>query len=184
MNEKEKRVIFLFKAFAATQGHILQQTPIGKDGFAIQNFDSQKAARVWNRVQGHSAGEFDVQSLPELIAQELRDANAYLQLSRRFQGRDSVLLRQMAQQEQDHAACLKGLYTLITGQQPKVPTTQNAQQDVGQLLRGCYGNQMHRLARYEARAGESQYGHIFSRLAQQEQEQCHRLLALLGRLKK
>lgn len=135
-------------------------------------------------MQGQGAGEFDVQSLPELIAQELSDANRYLQLSRRFQGRDSILLRQMAQQEQDHAACLKGLYTLITGQQPKIPATQNDQQEVSQLLRFCYGNQMHRLARYEARAGDSQYGHIFARLANQEQEQCHKLLALLGRQKK
>ena len=135
-------------------------------------------------MQGQGAGEFDVRSLPELIAQELSDANRYLQLSRRFQGRDSVLLRQMAQQEQDHAACLKGLYTLITGQQPKIPATQNDQQEASQLLRFCYGNQMHRLARYESRAGDSQYGHIFARLAAQEQEQCHRLLALLGRQKK
>ena len=171
-------------ACVALQPHILHQTPIGKEGWTIQNFDPQKAARVWNRVQGHSAEEFDVQHLPELIAQELRDANTYLQLSRRFQGRDSVLLRQMAQQEQDHAACLKGLYTLITGQPPQLPATQTTQQELSQLLRVCYGNQMHRLARYESRAGDSQYGHIFARLAAQEQEQCHRLLALLGRQKK
>ena len=86
----------------------------------MENFDSQKAARVWSRVQGHSAG-LDAQQLPELIAREQNDANTYFMLSRRMQGRDSVLLRQMAQQEQDHAACLKGLYVLITGTQPVVP---------------------------------------------------------------
>ena len=164
--------------------HILQQTPVGRGGWTIQNFDPQKAARVWSRVQGKTAESFDVQRLPELIAQELHDANVYLQLSRRFQGRDSVLLRQMAQQEQDHGACLKGLFTLITGEQPKIPLVQTAQQDVSHLLRGCYGNQMHRLARYEARATDAEYGHVFARLAAQEQEQCHRLLALIGRSKK
>lgn len=158
--------------------------PAGRGGWIIQNFDSQKVARVWSRVQGQTAESFDVQRLPELIAQELHDASIYLQLSRRFQGRDSVMLRQMAQQEQDHGACLKGLYTLVTGEQPKIPSVQTAQQDVGHLLRSCYGNQMHRLARYEARAGDAEYGHVFARMAAQEQEQCHRLLALLGRLKK
>ena len=125
-----------------------------------------------------------MQALPELIAQELAAANTYLQLSRRLQGRDSVLLRQMAQQEQDHAACLKGLYTLITGQQPRIPVVQMTQQEAGRLLRECYRNQMHRLARYEARAAQTEYGYVFARMATQEQEQSHRLLALLGRMKK
>ena len=150
----------------------------------MQNFDPQKATRVWNRVQGQQAGHFDVQLLPELMAQELLDANIYLLLSRRFQGRDSVLLRQMSQQEQDHAACLKGLYTLLTGSQPVIHTPPTPQLDIPQLLRGCYGSQMHRLARYEARCEEAEYGRIFARLAAQEQEHCHKLLSLLGRLKK
>ena len=149
----------------------------------MENFDSQKAARVWSRVQGHSAG-LDAQQLPELIAREQNDANTYFMLSRRMQGRDSVLLRQMAQQEQDHAACLKGLYVLITGTQPVVPVMTHQQQDMERLLRNCYGNQMHRLARYEAMGTTPEYGHLFSRMAKQEQEHCHRLLALLGRLKK
>lgn len=150
----------------------------------MEKFDSQKAARVWSRVQGQQAGSFDVQQLPELIAQEQRAANTYLQMSRRMQGRDSVLLRQMAQQEQDHAACLKGLYTLITGSQPQIPAVREPQINAQQLLRSCYGEQMHRLARYEARTGDAEYGHIFAHMAAQEQEQCHRLLSLLGRLKK
>ena len=117
----------------------------------MEKFDSQKVARVWSRVQGQQLPGLDAQQLPELIAQEMRAANRYLQLSRRFQGRDSVLLRQMAQQEQDHAACLKGLYTLLTGSQPKIPAVREVQMDTQQLLRSCYGEQMHRLARYEAR---------------------------------
>ena len=150
----------------------------------VETFDAQKVARVWNRVQGQQPQGFEVQQLPELIAQELLDANAYLLLSRRFQGRDSVLLRQMAQQEQDHAACLRGLYTLLTGGHPVIQRPQVPQQDTQQLLRSCYGNQMHRLARYEARAAAPDYGKIFAGLAIQEQEQCQKILALLGRMKK
>ena len=150
----------------------------------MENFDSQKAARVWNRVQGQQAVSLEYQHLPELIAQEMNDANTYLMLSRRFQGRDSVLLRHMAQQEQDHAACLKGLYTLMTGNQPAIPAMRPVQQDTNQLLRSCYGNQMHRLARYEALSAAPEQGDLFGRMARQEQEHCHRILALLGRMKK
>ena len=150
----------------------------------MENFDSQKAARVWSRVQGQRPGVMDQQILPELIAQEFNDANTYLALSRRFQGRDSVLLRQMAQQEQDHGACLKGLYTLITGSQPVIPVMKPLHLEAEQLLRNCYGNQMHRLARYEALTATPECGYLFARMARQEQEHCHRLLSLLGRMRK
>ena len=146
----------------------------------MQTYDPQKAARVWNRVQGHS----EMENLPELIGQEWLDAVTYLTLSRRFQGRDSQLLRQLAQQEQDHVACLRGLYTLQNGRRPAVSTPQIPKEDTEQLLRRSYGSHMHRLARYEAKKADPEYGQIFSRLADQERDQCQKILAFLGRMKK
>lgn len=145
----------------------------------MQTIDPQKAARVWDRVQGNGADY-----LPELIGLEWLDAITYMTLSRRFQGRDSLLLRQLAQQEQDHAACLRGIYTLLTGSRPVVSTPVVPKEDTEKLLRRSYGSHMHRLARYEARAGDKEHGPVFSRLAEQEREQCQKLLALLGRLNK
>ena len=145
----------------------------------MQTIDPQKAARVWNRVQGVCPAE----GLSDLIALEWLDALTYLTLSRRFQGRDSILLRQLAQQEQDHAACLRGIYTLINGTRPTVPTPAVPREDTQALLRRSYGSHMHRLARYEARQEDPQYGQIFSHLAGQERTQCQQILSLLGRLK-
>ena len=145
----------------------------------MQTIDPQKAARVWDRVQGNSA-----EQLPELIALEWLDAITYMALSRRFQGRDSQLLRQLAQQEQDHAACLRGIYTLLTGGRPTVSTPAIPREDTVALLRRSYGSHMHRLARYEARREDREYGPVFARLAEQEREQCQKLLALLGRVNK
>ena len=145
----------------------------------MQTIDQQKAARVWDRVQGSSAD-----NLPELIGLEWLDAITYMTLSRRFQGRDSQLLRQLAQQEQDHAACLRGIYTLLTGGRPVVSSPVVPHEDTATLLRRSYGSHMHRLARYEARQNDKEYGPVFARLAEQEREQCQKLLALLGRLNK
>lgn len=146
----------------------------------MQTIDPQKAARVWSRVQGNE----DTAYLPELIEQEWLDAVIYLALSRRFQGRDSQLLRQLAQQEQDHVACLRGLYTLLTGGRPASRTPVVPKEDSQMLLRRCYGTHMQRLARYEAKREDPQYGQIFDRLADQEREQCQTILAILGRMKK
>ena len=146
----------------------------------MQTIDPQKAARVWNRVQGNEEMPF----LPELIEQEWQDAVIYLALARRFQGRDSQLLRQLARQEQDHVACLRGLYALLTGSRPVSRTPVSPKEDTQTLLRRSYGTHMQRLARYEERKADPDYGQIFSQLAQQERDQCQKLLALLGRISK
>ena len=67
-------------------------------------YNKQRAAQVWARVQGQEMP--DAHSLLGLIQGELEDEAIYIQLSRILQGKAGVTLRQMAQQEQAHAACL------------------------------------------------------------------------------
>lgn len=150
----------------------------------METIDPVKAARVWQRVHGENPPERREQGLPELIAHEWTDATTYLQLSRRFQGKESMILRKMYEQEQAHTACLKGIYTLLTGTRPMVRAITLPQDDPEKILRNCYGREMHCLARYEERSADPEYGHIFARLAEQEREHCRRILELLGNLKK
>ncbi len=150
----------------------------------MQPIDPAKAARVWERVKGEAPQQAPESGLTELIAQEWTDSATYLQLARRFHGKDSAVLRKMYEEEQAHTACLKGIYTLITGRRPTVRAIPPAPGDVEQILRRCYGREMQSLARYEARAGDPEYGQIFARMAQQEREHCRMLLELLGRLNK
>jgi rubrerythrin len=149
----------------------------------MDRIDPQKVARVWQRVQTDMPVQNPTQGLLELIAHEWTDAATYLQLSRRFQGKDSVLLRKMAQQEQSHCACLKGIYTLITGTPPVVRAVPPAQENTQAILRRCYGREMQCLARYEEKASDPEYGQVYSRLADQEREHCRLILELLGNLK-
>lgn len=148
----------------------------------MEILDPQKAARVWQRV--HPENTAPEQGLLSLIAQEWADATTYLQLSRKLPGKPAALLRQLFEQEQTHVACLKGIYTLITGTHPKVATLPLPSETPEQTLRRCYGREMQCLAQYEQRSSHPEYGKVFARLALQEQEHCRLVLEILGSLKK
>ena len=149
----------------------------------MDSIDPQMAERVWRRVRGTAPAGPDMQSLEELIAQEWADGAVYQHLSRKFQGKESALLRQLAQQEQAHVACLKGIYTLMLGAKPNVHTPPVPQASPEQLLRRCYNRELQSLAQYEARASDPQYGQTFAHLARQEREHSRIVLELLGKLK-
>lgn len=150
----------------------------------MENIDHAKAARVWQRVKAQTPQQRPEQGIGEMIVGEWTDAATYLQLSRHFQGKDNAALRQMAEEEQAHNACLKGIYMLTTGMRPAVRAVPPPKEDPEQALRRCYGREMQCAARYEQRADDPEYGHIFAQLAQQERQHCRLILELLGSLKK
>ncbi len=149
----------------------------------METYDPQQAARVWQRVREHAVPAESAQELLGLISQEWNDAATYLTLSRRCQGSQSVTLRRLFEEEQSHAACLKGIYTLVSGQKPVIHTAMPAQEPMEATLRRCYGREMRCLAEYEQRAADPEYGPVFARLAQQEREHCMTVLKLIGSLK-
>lgn len=149
----------------------------------MENFDAAKATRVWQRVQSPQVPQPEVEGLPALIAGELEDSATYAQLGRRIGGKDGQILRKLAEAEHSHAACLKGIYTLMTAQPiaPKIPPLR--QEPADRTLRRCYGREMRCLAQYEARSSDPEYGPVFARLAAQEREHCMAVLELIGRMK-
>ena len=146
----------------------------------MERYDAQKAARVWQRVQGEQLQEASAGELQEMLEEEWLDSATYLQLSRQFQGTIRETLQKMGKDEQTHAACLKGIYTLTTGGHPKVKNRQMPPESPQSILRRCYGREMRSLARYESKSRDPQYGQVFQRLAEQEREHCKMILELLG----
>lgn len=146
----------------------------------MSTYDPKKAAAVWQRVQGQTPAPPDAASLLTMITQEQEDSVIYLHLSRQFSGKEAAALRQIAFEERSHAACLRGIYALQTGKKPALHTPPAPRENRQVLLRHCYGREMQSLAQYKARANDPEHGHIFSRLAAQEQAHCHILLNLLG----
>ena len=145
----------------------------------MKNYDPKTAARVWDRVQNAAVPAGDSQLILNLIAEEILDAATYLQLSKRLSTPQAAAIKQLAQQEQSHVSCLKGVYTMITGEKPKVLPVKVSDDPPDIVLRRCYGREMRALAQYEARQNDPQYGHVFRMLARQEQEHCRRLLEFL-----
>ena len=148
------------------------------------NQQQPNSARVWDRVRSAAVPTPDAQSILGLIAEEMQDAAAYQKLSQRLPQSLAPIARQLSRQEQSHVACLKGVYTLITGQKPLVPPPAVSDDGPEIVLRRCYGREMRCLSQYESRQADPQYGHIFRTLAQQEKEHCHKILEILGALSK
>ena len=148
----------------------------------MNGYNPQVAARVWQRVQKTPDPAPDAAQLLTLIAEEWTDAATYLALSRRTQGKRSTQLYRLYEEEQAHVACLKGIYTLVTGTHPKTQSVPPSRESVSIILRRCYGREMQCLAQYEARSADPEYGQIFARLADQEREHCRMVLEILGGL--
>lgn len=149
----------------------------------MDTYDPEMAERVWNRVRGKTEAPPAAPStrgLLSLIAEEMQDATTYLHLSRGYQGKEGALLRKLSQEEQAHAACLKGIYTLMVGNRPEVRAVPPKQESAEIILRRCYGREMRCLNEYENRSKDPEYGQVFARLAIQEREHCRKILELLG----
>lgn len=145
----------------------------------MEQFNQVQAQRVWQRVRGEgcAAPEPD---LAALIRAEWEDAALYLQLSKKFPGQEGAVLRRMQEQEQSHCACLRGIYTVTTATPQPLTPPAPVHGSVQQLLRQCYGREMRAISAYDSRSGDPQYGHVFARLRDQEQEHCRMILQLIG----
>lgn len=155
----------------------------------MRAYDPQMAARVWQRVQNNqqpttAEPERKEAALQAMIMEEWISASTYLQLSRQLSGQEASVLQRLFREEQTHGACLKGIFTLITGEKPMVRTPPIGKEPPEMTLRKCYAREMRSLKEYEARTEDPEYGHVFERLAQQEREHCRAVLELIGGLQK
>ena len=152
----------------------------------MHTYDPQKEQQVWQRVQGsreERRQEQRTENIQELIMQEMASAAIFARLARQMQPREAAVLQRLSSQEQAHGSCLKGIYTLTTGQKPVIRSPQPEPGTPEAVLRRCYGNLMRNLKSYEARSEEPEFGPVFARLADQEREQCRLVLELLGGLR-
>ena len=150
----------------------------------MNQIDQHKAARVWQRVQDSKPAPTParLENLQELIMNEWEAAATYQQLARQVPQKEAAILQRLSREEHHHGACLRGMYALITGEKCEVHTAAAGKEPVVRTLRRCYGLEMRSLKEYEARISDPEYGHVFARIAQQEQEHCMALLGLIGSL--
>lgn len=148
----------------------------------MEYIDPQMVQRVWKRVSGDGPPPVDSPDLLALIEDELSDATAYLHLSRFFDNHHGRILRQIHHQEQSHAACLKGIYRMMTGKRPAPRLPKPLREKPAIALRRCYERELRCASQYEVRSSDATYGQTFARMAAQEKEHAKVLLELLGKL--
>ena len=161
----------------------------------MEHYDSEMAARVWQRVRGAAAPVpatdtpstqplREAASLQSLIAGELAAADLYDRLSRRREGGQSALLRRLSGEARGRADCLRGICLIVTGSRPAVHTPAPLREPMEAALRKAYTHALSALEEYESRTASREYGAVFAELARQQRAHCRFLLELLGGLSK
>lgn len=146
----------------------------------MENIDPALATRVWQRVQNGPA-EAAVPDIPmDLLLGAQSDAQALSALARRLKGRQAEFAQTLAREERAQAACLRGICAFTVERSSRLPAQSNAPESTRSLLRRCYGSHLRRLAEYERRAGDPEFGPAYETLARQERRHCAQLLELLG----
>ena len=134
----------------------------------MQNFDSDKAARVWQRVRSEEGALPELATLPTLAAQELELATYYQRLAR----------TELAKQCRRSSTILQGIGTLAGIPCKPVPY---AGQMPREALRVCYGKTLQLLHQYEALQTHPEYGCGFRALAENKRTQACFLLEMVGK---
>ena len=151
----------------------------------MHTYDPQKAARVWQRVQGTEPVQpRPEENLKELIMNEWIAASTYAGLARQLGQKEGAVLQRLSREEHAHGACLRGIYQLKTGEKCALQIPKGTNESVEVTLRRCYGMEMRSLKEYEAKCEDPEYGHVYGRLAEQEREHCMALLGVIGNLGK
>ena len=152
----------------------------------MKGMDPQREAQVWQRVRGENSPPAapPEAELLRLMMEKWSNAATYQQLARQFSGRDAATLQRLSREEMAHVNCLRGDYTLITGNKPPIQKPAVPKETAAIALRKCYGREIRTLSEYERRSGDPEYGAVYRKLAQQEQEHGRILLELIGNLQK
>lgn len=144
----------------------------------MEHYDSQMAARVWQRVQNtQEAGNLSGEILL-LLAEETQDVWLYRQLSKTQSKENTAVLAKLLENSRQCVHMLRGIHYLLTGTYPE--TVRRSRIPSPAPLRGCYGSTLRRNARYSQWSSHSEYGPAFAQMAALNQQRCCLLLQLIG----
>ena len=150
----------------------------------MEQFDAQKATRVWQRVQNRETPEPLRKDQVGLIRAVGEQAAYYRNLSRAMPGKYGERLRDYGRQQQRAAECLKGICR-ITG----IPLPQGQHKAMPpeppmRMLEKCCHGEKGLVAEYTARAADPEWGRVYTRMATEAAERCCGLLEILGAMGK
>ena len=153
----------------------------------MDHVDNEVVQRVWQRVK---SPQLPVQtpnprpkSLEERILEEWQTGQRYMLLQSTPEFRANPELKRLWEQKQDQLACLKGIYRLSANASCKVPVVPPKSEPAPVLLRKCYGSLLRCCGFYGSATADREFGDVYRQLAEQDRQQCYRILTFLGGFK-
>lgn len=145
----------------------------------MEEFDREKAARVWQRVQNRP--EPIARQRQQAIYQDLRELAAlYQTLTRNLTGRDGEKALRLWHQAQNAASQLRGLGMLKGCPVDSAQPVSNRGDTPGQLLEKCCCLEQEVYRGCISRSGDSDWGFAYGILAARAAERCVTGAELLG----
>lgn len=145
----------------------------------MEHYDSQLAARVWQRVQSRDMGA----TTPEILAllqAETADLNRYRQLFSQHSLIGKQELPLLIAKTQQSVNTLRGIWFLLTDAYPDAITSPLPKELPISTLRSCYGRTLQRISHYDQWIQHPEYAPGFLLLSQLSRERCQLLLQSLG----
>lgn len=142
----------------------------------MESYDTDRAQRVWQRVQ--SERPVPEADFSPMMLRARQTAGAYLALARRI-SRDTATLKALANAKQAQAACLTGMQLLSGLPVPDV-ILESGRGDLG----WCYAQELQALGDYELWSSHRRFGPAFRDLAAEQLRHCRQVLELAGRIGK
>ena len=153
----------------------------------MEQFDREKAQRVWQRVQARqsvSPPQYSVNQPPApegFVLEELMDGEAFLQLARQEKEPANGPLRRLAAQAQERAAILKGICRLVgTAYPTQLPKTAG-QDNIQAALRRLMGRLLRRHEQYCQLSEGGEFAPLYQELAQKIQHSMVLLAQAIGK---
>ena len=146
----------------------------------MEQFDSAKAARVWQRVQEREPVEPLRPENASLIRAASEQAARYRNLSRGMPGKYGEMLRDCSRQQQRAADCLRGICRLSGIPLPPGRNRPLPPEPVRQMLEQCCREERKLVEAYSQRMPDPEWGRVYGKLAAEAAGRCCSLLEILG----
>lgn len=150
----------------------------------MNQYDSEKAARVWQRVHASGNDGLTSESLKALIHQLLQLHASYRSLSGQVRPPHAALLRSLADRKRRQAACLRGIHILSTGPCPEPQLPQPKSEAAVCGLRRSYTAENQLYIQFQRFAADAAHSPAFAALAAEQRSCCKTLCDLISQLER
>ena len=148
----------------------------------METIDPKVARQVWKRVSAAPMPALSPGDLHNLLASAVELSALYRALSSSLSGKQREAAQLLFATQQDTVCALRGMQLKSFGRGEPISSGLSHQKNPRQILENCFPRAKAALTEYSARAIDAGFGPVFRLLAAREEENCLRILALLGQL--